>query len=260
MKLANIENVERFVSTLPYYELKDIYIDGTKSENYKAVVYKGTSKPVAIVTNKYKLVQHKTVFDIVLERVKEKVGLENVKGWVEHTNTKAYLFLTFRNVEIQNDSNYNCGLLVTNSVNTELSIWTNLFLYRLICSNGLIEKSNILEVQNKHIGTSDFWERLKNRIERILDNFDNYLKAQFEFLEEIKLITLNPNEILSKLDMSKKALVTITKQLKPTDTLFNVYQAITNYYTNTKTMNISSRVQYIRKTRELIENYVRAIS
>jgi hypothetical protein len=260
MRLANLENVERFISTLPYYELKDIYIDGVKLENYKAVVYKGTTKAVAVVTNKYKLVQHKTVFDIVLERVKETIGSENVKGWVEHTQTKAYLFLTFKDIEIQNDSNYNCGLLVTNSVNTQLSIWTNLFLYRLICSNGLIERSNILEVQNKHIGTSEFWERLKSRIERILESYDNYLKAQFEFLEEIKVITLNPSEILSKLDMSKRALVTITKQLKPTDTLFNVYQAITNYYTNTKTMNISSRVQYIRKAKELIENYVRAIS
>jgi hypothetical protein len=260
MRLANLENVERFISTLPYYELKDIYIDGTKSENYKAVTYKGTTKAVAVVTNKYKLVQHKTVFDIVLERVKETIGSENVKGWVEHTKTKAYLFLTFKDIEIQNDSNYNCGLLVTNSVNTQLSIWTNLFLYRLICSNGLIEKSNILEVQNKHIGTSEFWERLKSRIERILESYDNYLKAQFEFLEEIKVITLNPSEILSKLDMSKRALVTITKQLKPTDTLFNVYQAITNYYTNTKTMNISSRVQYIRKAKELIENYARTIS
>jgi len=260
MKLANLENVERFLSTLPYYELKDVYIDGTKSEKFKAVVYKGTSKPVAIVSNKYKLAQHKTVFDIVLERVKEKVGSENVKGWVQHTSTKAYLFLAFKDIEIANDSKYNTGLLITNSVNTQLSIWTNLFLYRVICSNGLVQKENILAIQNKHLGSSEFWDRFKDRLERVLDNFNNYLESEFKFLEDIKTITLNPSEILSKLEMSNKALITISRQLKPTDTLFNVYQAITNYYTNTQTINISSRVQYIRKTRELINNYVRTVS
>jgi hypothetical protein len=259
MRLVDIENVERFISTLPWYELKDVYVDGVKSEKYKAVVYKGTTKAIAVVTNRYKLVQHKTVFDIVLERVKEKVGSENVKGWVEHTNTKAYLFLTFKNIEIQDDSNYNCGLLVTNSVNTQLSIWTNLFLYRLVCNNGLIERSNILEVQNKHIGTYDFWDRFKDRVEKIVQSFDNYLMTEFSFLEQIKEITLKPSDILEKLDISRKALVVISKQLKPTDTLFNVYQAVTNYYTNTKTMNIASRVQYIRKTRELINKYARIV-
>jgi hypothetical protein len=259
MRLANLDNVERFLSTLPYYELKDIYIDGVKSENYKAVVYKGTSKAVAVVSNRYKLVQHKTVFDIVLEKIKENLAKENVKGWVEHTKTKAYLFLTFKDIEIQNDSNYNCGLLVTNSVNTQLSIWTNLFLYRVICSNGLVQKENILAIQNKHLGSSEFWDRFKSRVETVIQNYDNYLTTEFNLLEEFKTITLNPSEILSKLEISKKALFVITKQLKPTDTLFNVYQAITNYYTNTQSMNIASRVQYIRKARELINLYAKSV-
>jgi hypothetical protein len=259
MKLTNLENVERFLSTLPYYELKDVYIDGVKSENYKAVVYKGTSKAVAVVSNRYKLVQHKTVFDIVLEKLKENINTANIKGWVEHTKTKAYLFLTFKDVAVENDSYYNCGFLVTNSVNTQLSIWTNLFLYREICSNGLIEKSSILEIQNKHIGSSVFWDRFKERIEKIVQNYDNYITTEFQMLGVFGEITLNPNEILSKLDITKKALVYISKQLKPIDTLFNVYQAITNYYTNTQSMNIASRVQYIRKARELINLYAKSV-
>jgi len=260
MRLVSIENVERFISTLPCYELKDVYIDGVKDSKYKAVVYKGTTKSVAIVSNKYKLVQHKTLFDIVLEKVKENFNNNEIKGWVEHTNTKAYLFLTFKNVDIQNDSVYDCGILVTNSVNTQLSIWLNLFNYRQVCSNGLVQKENILAIQNKHIGVSNFWDRFKLRLERVLSAFDNYLKNEFDFLETLKTITLNINEILSKVEMSKKALIVIRRQLKENDTLFNVYQAITNYYTNTRSMNIASRVQYIRKARDVINNYVKGIS
>jgi hypothetical protein len=264
MKLADFENVKRFISTLPYYELRDVYINGTKLENYKAVCYQGTNKAVAIVSNKYKLAQHSTVFNIVLEKAQEYFKNTELKGWVEHTNTKAYLFLGIKEINVEDDSNYKCGLLITNSVNTELSIWFNLWAYRQVCSNGLVQRRNILEIQNKHLGASDFWDRFKSRLIYVLQEFDPYLKEEFTFYEQLKTITITPEqarvEILGKMNCSNKAYFTIFKQLKGTDTVFNLYQAITNYYTNTKSMNIASRVQFVRKARELIENYVRTVS
>lgn len=257
MQLANVDNIKRFLETLPEYELKEITINGTVAKKFKAVCYKNTNYPIAIVSNKYKLAQHKTVFTIALERVLKKFKEEEVKGWVQHTKTKAYLFLTFREVEVKEDSIYKMGLIVTNSVNTQLSIWTNLFTFREVCSNGIIQKTPLLEVQNKHIGTSDFWARFKERFDRVLEVFDNEYQREIKFIMELKDYTLSPIEILKHLDTSKKAFVEITKQLKSIDTLFNIYQAITNYYTNTKSMNIANRVNYIRKARDIIEKYVK---
>lgn len=257
MKLASLENVRRFLETLPEFELKPIAIEGTETRKFKAVCYKGTNMPVAIVSDRYKLVQHKTVFQIALERIAKYYKEEFIKGWVQHTKTKAYLFVTFRGTTISNDSHYDSGLLITNSVNTQLSIWSNLFTYREVCSNGLIQKTPLIEVQNKHVGTSEFWDRFKSRIDMILENFDHYINREFKFILELRDYTVDPTEILKHLDMSNKALIHIKKQLKPTDTLFNIYQSITNYYTNTTSMNVASRVNYIRKAREIIEEYVK---
>jgi hypothetical protein len=263
VKLVELENVERFISTLPSYELKDVYVNGTKLQNYKAVCYQGTNKVVAIVSNKYKLTNHDTVFNIVMEKAIQKFGKENLKGWVEHTSTKAYLFLTFKEVDIQNDSTYNCGLVVTNSVNTQLSIWLNLMTYRNLCSNLLVQRGNVLAIQNKHLGTSEFWDRFKQRLFTVLNEFDSILKQEFTFLDQIKTITVQSDfvrkEILNKLNTSKKAYYLILKQLTGTDTLFNVYQAITNYYTNTRSMNVYNRVQHIKKARELIEDDMKQV-
>ena len=257
MKLASLENVKRFLEYLPEFELKPIHIEGIETKKFKAVCYKGTNMPVAIVSDRYKLVQHRTVFTIALDRILEQVKEEAVKGWIQHTRTKAYFFVTFVDSNITEDSNYDCGLLITNSVNTQLSIWSNIFLYREICSNGLIEKSPILEVQNKHITSETFYDNLKNKFDWAIENFGYHLDRQIKFLIELKDYTLHPSEILKHLEMSKKAFIQITKQLKTIDTLFNIYQAITNYYTNTTSMNIASRVNYLRKAREIIEEYVR---
>lgn len=263
-KLTNLENVKRFISTLPHYEFRDIYINGTKLQNYKAICYSGTNKAVAIVSNRYKLVQHKTVFDIALEKIQEHYKDTEIKGWVEHTNTKAYIFLGMKQIDVEYDSNYNCGLLITNSVNTQLSVWINTFLYRLVCNNGLISRENVLAIQNKHLGANEFLNRFKERLETILKGFNDILKKEFRFLEELRSFTLTKKEVADKilinLDMSKKAYFTVLKQINDVDTLFNVYQALTNYYTNSRSLNIANRVQQIKKAREVINEYAKSIT
>jgi hypothetical protein len=263
MRLAELENVKRFLDTLPTYELNDVYVNGVKLHNYKAICYKGTNKVVAIVSNRYKLIQHSTVFNIAIEKITQQFKQENIKGWVEHTKTKAYLFLTFKDVEIEQDSKYSCGLVITNSVNTQLSVWLNLMTYRFLCSNLLTQHGNVLAIQNKHLGTSDFWNRFKERLSTVLNEFETLLKQEFTFYEQLRTFTLTKKEtndyILMNLDLSKKAYFIVLKQINDVDTLFNVYQAITNYYTQTKSMNIANKIKHLKDTRKTIEQYVKSV-
>lgn len=258
-RLARLENVQRFIATLPVYELKSVFVNGTEIKKFKAVCYKNTNHVVAIVSDKYKLVQHQDVFNFVLNKLKEKYEEENIKGWVQHTKTKAYLFVTFNDVTVDDDSDYKCGLLVTNSVNSQLSIWTNLFLYRLTCSNGIIQPKNLLEVQNKHLGLENFWDRFSSRFSIMLDRFNDMLKQEFNFLQTIKDYYVKVDVILGKLNGSKKAYFIIKAKLKTEDSLFNIYQAITNYYTNNLSLNITSRVNAIRKARILVEDCLKQL-
>lgn len=257
MKLVSIDKLKSYIQTLPEFELKPISIDGNITKKFKAVCFKNSSNPVAVVSSKYKLVQHKTIFSIVLEKLEENITNEKIYGWIEHNKTKAYMFLTFFDVEIPYDSNYRNGIMVTNSVNTELSVWINLFTFREICKNGLIKKIPLLEIQNKHIGIENFYNRFKQRLQHIIDIFEDVVKTELEYYEQIKNLVANSNEILSKLNLSRKALVKIRLKLKDTDTLFNIYQSVTNYFSSNEKLSIDTRVTYIKKIREVIDTYVK---
>jgi hypothetical protein len=262
MKLVSIDNLLRFLNTLPYFEEKDLYVEGTRVRDFKGIAYKGTNKIVAIVSNKYNLVQHSQVFEFAINTIVSQYGENSVCGWVEHYKTKAYLFLTFKEVNVENDSKYKVGLLITNSVDSTLSIWTTLFNYREVCSNGLIEKHNIITIQNKHLGGTNLWSRLSSRFGIVLQQFDILVKKHFDTLEELKNIVAPSIDVLEILrrnyKISRKAYYTIMRKVKSVDTLFNIYQAITNYYSNNKSRNITSRVEMLRKAQDLIYNYAKS--
>jgi len=261
MKMTDINNLFRFINTLPWFEIKDLFVEGNRVHDYKAITYKGTNKVVAIVTNKYNLVQHQQVFEFVINKLSKEYGQDNLQGWVEHYKTRAYLFITFKQINIQNDSDYRLGLLVTNSVDGTLSIWTTLFVYRIICQNGIIQKHNLLTIQNKHLGTSNLWSRLESRINTVLQVFDNVVTQEFETYERMKNVYANSVEVVGKLrkeiGMGKRAYYTILRNVKSTDSLFNILQAITNYYSNTRALNITSRVNAIRKGYNVVLSYLK---
>jgi hypothetical protein len=260
MRLYNLEDVIKYVNSLPEFEEKDIAVENEVSKNFKAIVYKGTKTIAAVVSNKYQLVQHKEVFNYAIEKIKSEFGENSIKGYVNSHRVKAYLFITFKDVSIQNDSDYRTGLLITNSVNGTLAIWTSLFLYRVICSNGLIEQQNLIQFQSKHLGTEELLNRFDNRLTTVIKNYDNYLKKEFDTLEQLKNIIAKPSEILKNLDLSRKAFYYINLKLKTNDTLFNIYQQITHYFSNNNSINITKRVEMIRKAKQLVLEYAKKVS
>ena len=255
MKFYDIEKVKNFIKTLPKYELKDIYIDKVQlSKKFKAVCYLDTNIPVAIVSNKYKLVQHPTVFEIFLERLEK--HFDNIEGFVQHTKTKAFLFAVVKEKFVEGDSNYKLGFCVSNSVDTTLAIWTSLFNYRVICSNGLVTPQTIMKIYQKHIGGEDFYNELKRRFDIAIQQFDNYQEREFQVYDILKEKTLTEDQIkavIAKLELPQKALRVILTRIERVDSAFDLYQAITFYLSNYSRQNIASTVEKLRKTRTILE-------
>jgi len=257
MKLFSLDAINNFLNSLPQFEEREIIVNGQVNKDYKAILDKSNNKVVAIVSKKYSLVQHKDVFSLAIAKLRETYSDNEILGYVSHHRTKAYMFITFKSATIQNDSEYKLGLMITNSVDSTLSIWTTLFLYRVVCSNGLIEKSSLLQLQSKHINSEEILNRFNKKLSIVLNDFDSYVENELAFLEKTKTITANSYEIVKKLDLSKKARYRILGKVKPNDTLFNIYQAITDYFSNKANVSIVRRVDTIRKAKEIINQYVK---
>lgn len=255
MKLYEIERVKNYIKTLPRYELKDIYIDKVQhTKKFKAVCYQDTNIPVAIVSSRYKLVQHPTIFEIFLERLERRFS--NIEGFVQNTNTRAYLFVTVKEKFVEGDSNYKLGFCVSNSVDTTLAIWTTLFNYRLVCSNGLVAPQTILKIYQKHIGGEDFYQEVKKRFDLAINEFEGYQEKEFQIYDMLREKTLTEEQmkaVFAKIELPNKALRVVLTRINKVDSAFNLYQAITFYLSNYSNLNIHSKVEQLRKVRAILE-------
>lgn len=257
-KLYKLEQIKEYIQKLPYFELKDIVVGDQEIKDFKAVCYRGTNKAVAIVSKRYKLVQHATVFQIFIEQLEK--FFDNIEGYVSHTRTKAFLFLTVKERFVEGDSNYKVGFSISNSVDTTTAICTRFFTYRLVCSNGLIASDTIFKINQKHIANPHFYSILKDKISKTIQTFNRIEEREFNFYEEIKKVNLTIDQtktILEKLNIAQKGLKVILTRINKVDNAFNVYQAITHYYSNFSSLNIGSIVQNTIKAREIIQNLIR---
>ncbi|MEM4972906.1 MAG: hypothetical protein QXR87_04240 [Candidatus Hadarchaeales archaeon] len=119
--LAPVRELAAKIHSLPEFQLVPIYthLNGTQQEQekWRGVVEKGTTEVVAVVSNKYSLVQMREVFSSVLEEVASQMGVE---GDLLYHRGRGLLFLFPLGEEV--------GICVRNSVDTSSAIAVNFVL------------------------------------------------------------------------------------------------------------------------------------
>ena len=260
-KEYEIKYVKYWIDQAPEYELKPVFVNGENQKKYRAVVNRLTGKVVAIVSNRFQLIQHKTVFNTFLEALENKYSESEITGFFRWTDNRAYLFTYFKNAEFNSNDTYRLGLVVTNGVDGTLAIWAKFAGIRLVCTNGLVDTQTIKVVKTVHIGIdqNEFMERIVKRFESIIETVEEYPETLSHKIEWMKSIELNRDKatlIVNKLDLPKKAFYVIRKTLlKPSITLYDLYNAITEYISNYSGLRVDNRVaELARIEKELTGN------
>ena len=261
VKFYPLERVEDYLERLPTFHFDNVVVNRRVLRDYKAVVRDDTEDVVAIVSSRYKLAQHRTVFKIFIEKLRQFYGDANLKGYVTHEGTRAFLFVTCKEIELKDDSVYDMGFMVTNSVDATMGIRVALFQYRLVCSNGLISKENIMEMYQKHVQgqMSDFWKKLKQKYEAVISKFDTYVDDTVKKLQIMKETVVKAWELIDKIDwLSDSAKKLLKTKVKKEDTLFNVYQALTWYFSNypISRMTFNGRIERLQNATKVIEQAI----
>jgi len=129
--IAYPETTKQYLESLPDFEEEPVFTKYGELKNFKVVL--AGNYPVAIVSRKYFLVNHKDLFLKILEEA-------NLPSWAYVTEDyrKAFLSLKLGEFELD-DSKYWYGLIISNSVDTTLSVSIRGIAYRIVCENGLVD-------------------------------------------------------------------------------------------------------------------------
>jgi len=257
--LYDLNQVKNFIQTLPEFEEKEVVINGIVRKDYKAIVLKNTNKVVSIVSSKYQLVQNKDIFNRFIYILENHFKKQNVKGFCYNVFSKAYLSVILEESELQGDSKYLWGLMVKNSVDTSLSVGVKVLAIRQICSNGLMGFKEIEKLEIKH-SNQNIFQQIDLMFYKILKQFNFYIASLSNIIADLKSKLVRYTEaekIVNQLIDSKKGRIIVKNEIyglidNGYITAFDLYMAITNYYSNKTGKQFSSVEQNISKALKVL--------
>lgn len=238
-EFGNLKELEAAIIGLPQYELRDVFVGPQKNqaEKHVAVVEKGTEQlPEAIVSDKYCLVQHRNAF-MPFVNVCRAIGL-NVHGSIYQQEGKAFIKARFDDprakVVIGKDET-EMGILIGNSVDGSMGVFTEAYGFRLVCSNGMIVRSLVAHKHRIHVGAAD--EDLKDHYESFIEQImessprlkDMIERAMAEHLQEAVI-----NQALYGAGFTKRHVELLLDKCKQLDVKnkWDLYNTITSWLTH----------------------------
>ena len=120
---------------IPLFELRKIFVDGVEQEHFRAVVEKGKDQAVAVVSDRYTLVQMRDLFQQVLSLFPD----TEYSVYYHRGRGEMHLFPAGEEV----------GIAVVNSVDCSTAIRVH-FLYRL--NGGVVVYAPVEEFHRIHVG------------------------------------------------------------------------------------------------------------
>ena len=264
-KSFSLNALKDYTHALPRFVVRPVSVNGQVIKRYKAVVNERTGNVVAIVSAKYQLIQHKTVFDELIS-VLESKGFENARGYINCTETAAYMRVTLFDREVLPEDTYSVGVVVTNSVDTTLAVWARLFAVRQVCSNGMVGTETVEISRTIHVSVdpAEFRERIASRFEQLIDNVPamaNELEGLMRNLSEIELTEDQIKQLLRDNSnwLPDKAIRFALYRTVYSDktTGYDLYQALTEWISNRNSRNIKSRFEMLNKVNKMAEQLLK---
>lgn len=207
--------------------------DSPKGLNkYQAIVNIDNNELLAIASDKYKLVHHSTLIDILEEVFSNKAELSSYHVIDKAYNKRLIRLYVFEGLSysIAEDDDISLGIRLTNSYDLSLSINISVMGYRWICKNGLFMGNAVYRLYAKHtVGFEP--KEIYNRIPVAVEAFN---KMSNRWTEWRHTEVPEPNKFLEECLTSKKYTTMALKALQNNKqaTLWDLYLAITNVTTH----------------------------
>jgi len=212
---------------------------------------KGHKEVVAVPTKRYNVVQHKQVFERLLDAVN--LFSPDIRGQVVWDVKRAYLFVSLPSkftFDAPDGKKMTLGFSATNSYDGTTGVHIGAFGYRLACSNGMLLTKTLGGISVDHI------HGVHKRIEYLFNNMELQmakLSARIDAAQDTKM-ALAWAEAYSEHFAGKDNTVSVMKlfkQEKPT--VWGLYNSLTDFYSHS-TANPEPRLQQLGKAENLLLN------
>lgn len=259
----NVARLEAITLGLPTATLSDIKILKSTVENenrFKAVVNDSTHEVEAIVSDKYLLIEHKQIFEPVVQAMKT-LGV-GIKGTVTVDGGRCYADILFDDPRFKVDVNrgeqmqklkngektdiINFGMRFFNSYDKTTSFGAEVFAVRLICLNGMVRPVALKSIREVHTGDK------KIVIKSIVKLFEALVEESPKFADIVsrarqEIVTLKLlNELLVSWKLGEKHIKNIMEKARKIDELnqWNIYNVLTEYITHAMEVRESTKERW----------------
>lgn len=174
-------------ATLPSLSLSEVYLpDGRDLENHRAVLANGN--PIAVVSQKYTLVEHRDVFRSIRQAVAG-LNIGQTRHGIYHTRDFRHVRALYKFPDLTEqmpDGKALCPVVrVTNSVDASTRIRIEIGAFRFVCTNFAIGGGGVFTggFAAIHRGTIDI-ERAAEQIRGTLGNFGRLAETMRQWHEQ----------------------------------------------------------------------------
>ena len=227
-------------SLFPVFEAPVTYDtpDGDVNTNFKLIVRKDNHKILSCMTNDYKLVQNKEIYDIAAPIIEKKDG-KLVDSQIFGDGARTMWKWRFSDIKLKvAKSDYiNPEIIIKNSYDGKVGVHAMGGAFRLVCSNGMMIGTIIKHFNAKH---SIYNKQLAN-IEKVIEdtikmtlevareNFSEWAEidiSEDSLISLFKLFPIEMNEFVAQYMMAQKP-----------NTLWDLYNCATNIVSHRMSKN-----------------------
>jgi len=235
MRMAELKNHAMRLDTAK--EIAPLFTPEAKRiEGFKAIWNTGKDKIATIVSDRYNLVQHKTVIDAVADAISNLNISANAN--VRDSGNKVFVDIEFDQAKLYIDENeeFIGGIRIINSYDKSTGIIVAPRLLRLACMNGMVvDKGFVSGYQIKHTTklTEDFEGIISSMIKDMI-NSNEKLKAMVNDCIGDSIEWELMDRILNSLSGGKKHFEALKEILVKVEnpTRWDLYNSFTSYATH----------------------------
>jgi len=248
----NVAQLEAITLGMDTAKLEEVEIAGKPANRFKAVVNETTNAVEAIVSDKYTLIQHREIFEPVVQAMKQ-FGI-GIKGTITKDGGRCYCDILFDDTRFKIDvaevrqkgDLINFGLRFFNSYDKTTSFGAEVFAMRLVCLNGMIGMMKIKSIKEIHAGDKKFVVKsIAKLFEALAQESSKFADIVSRALKEIVTEKLL-NELLVSWKLGKKHIEAILEKARKLDELnqWSIYNVLTEYITHAMKVRESTKERW----------------
>lgn len=169
-KMTDFDSVRSYIQTMDIAQQKVVHIEDVEDEKHNFSAILNMDKVVSIVTDQYQLVQNRDAFTYATDVMEMAFKDEPISAQIIETPRRAFMTVVLedRTIKPLDGAPIKVGYRFTNGYDKFTPFGGNLFMWREVCSNGMIRILQNDSITVKHVGEKDVISKLSIEFEQLL--------------------------------------------------------------------------------------------